>query len=135
MEKVSKYNTKQRESILHYLKSAPKSHVSAEDIIKYFKEINEPIGKSTIYRYLNILVNKKVIQKYNIDSSSPACYKYAEADDCLNHYHCKCSECGELIHVDCDVFENLKKHMKIDHKFEIDTSRIILYGKCEKCAK
>ena len=62
MEKVSKYNTKQREKILNYLKEAKGTHISADEIIKYFKEINEPIGKSTIYRYLNILVNEKKIQ-------------------------------------------------------------------------
>ena len=135
MEKVSKYNTKQREKILNYLKEGKDVHISAEEMINYFKSINEPIGKSTIYRYLNILVNEKKIQKYNIDSSSPACYKYAETHECSNHYHCKCSECGDLIHVDCDIFDTLKQHMKNDHKFEIDTSRIVHYGKCEKCIK
>ena len=44
------YRTKQRANILKYLKENNANHVTADEIIEDFKKIDNPIGKSTVYR-------------------------------------------------------------------------------------
>ena len=38
MEKIFKYKTKQRARILEYLKNNSKQHITADEIINYFKK-------------------------------------------------------------------------------------------------
>lgn len=133
MEKV--YKTKQRSNILNYLKENKEKHITAEEIILYFKKIGTPIGKSTIYRYLDNLVQENIIRKYaNSETGGAACFQYINNHDkCNNHYHMKCTKCGALIHLDCDEINELSNHIFKEHNFKLDTCKIILYGTCENC--
>lgn len=133
MEKI--YKTKQRANILNYLKENKEKHITAEDIIVYFKKIGAPIGKSTIYRYLDNLVQENIIRKYvSSETGGAACFQYINNQDkCNNHYHMKCTKCGALIHLNCDEINELSNHIFKDHKFKLDTCKTVLYGTCEKC--
>lgn len=133
MEKV--YKTKQRAAILEYLKENIDEHITADRIIDYFKQIDNPIGKSTVYRTLDTLVQENVIRKYALtDRSEAACFQYmGENASCNEHYHMKCTKCGMLIHLDCDEIKELSEHIFKEHKFRLDTCKTILYGLCENC--
>ncbi|MBR2592866.1 MAG: transcriptional repressor, partial [Oscillospiraceae bacterium] len=76
----SKYNTKQREILLGYLKTVQGEHITAADVCRYFRESGTPIGQSTIYRHLESLVDEGVINKYIIDGITPACFEYTGED-------------------------------------------------------
>lgn len=132
MEKI--YKTKQRANILNYLKQNNNKHITAEDIINHFKKIGTPIGKSTIYRYLDNLVQENIIRKYVSTEAVAACFQYINnQNECNNHYHMKCTKCGALIHLDCEEVNELSEHIFKDHKFKLDTCKTVLYGICEKC--
>ena len=47
------YKTKQRARILEYLKDNKDKHITADTIIEHFKSTGNPIGKATVYRYLD----------------------------------------------------------------------------------
>ena len=132
----SEYKTKQKEILLDYLRSVPGVHVTAGQVVKYFEEHDTPIAQSTIYRQLEKLVDEGVINKYTIDGSSPACFEYVGtelsggSEPCI---HCKCEKCGILIHLRCDEIKELQSILLIDHKFELNPTRTVLYGLCEKC--
>lgn len=53
------YKTKQRESILQYLIQNKDKHISVEDIVEHLKKKGEAVGKTTVYRYLDVLVRKE----------------------------------------------------------------------------
>ena len=129
------YKTKQRANILDYLKQNNEKHITAEDIINYFKKNGTPIGKSTIYRYLDNLVKENIIRKYvSAENGTAACFQYINnQDECTNHYHMKCTNCGSLIHLACDEINELSNHIYKEHKFMLDTCKTVLYGICEKC--
>ena len=122
MNSRSKYKTKQKDILLEYLKKLSGRHVTACDVCDYFKEIGAPIGKSTIYRQLESLVDEGVINKYIIEPNSPACFEYVGNDH--HHdagevcYHCKCQKCGKLIHLNCDELEEIQEHLFKDHRFK-----------------
>jgi Fur family ferric uptake transcriptional regulator len=58
MNSRSKYKTKQREILLDYFKLVPGVHITASDVCDYLKEHGAPIGKSTVYRQLESLVDE-----------------------------------------------------------------------------
>ena len=136
MEKKFKYKTKQREHILNYLKTNEKNHVTAEEIIEYFKSIENPIGKSTVYRYLDNLVAENIIRKYISQERGSACFQYIKnQESCNNHYHMKCIKCGALLHLECNEITDLQNHILQNHNFKLDICKTVLYGTCNNCLK
>lgn len=129
------YKTKQRAAILEYLKSNIDNHITADDIIDFFKNTDNPIGKSTVYRYLDNLVRENIIRKYaSIEHGEAACFQYiSDNNECHRHFHMKCSKCGNLIHLDCHEVEELSEHIFKEHRFKIDMCKTVLYGICENC--
>ena len=135
MNSRSKYKTKQREILINYLKSASGKHITAGDVCDYFKKSGSEIGQSTVYRQLESLVDEGVINKYNVDATSPACFEYMGADSHGGEtcFHCKCEKCGKLIHLHCEELEEIGAHLMSDHSFKVDPIRTVIYGLCEAC--
>lgn len=133
-----KYNTKQRELILKYLSESAGKHIKADNIIEYLKQNETPVGKSTVYRYLDTLVEENLVRKYTIEEGVGACYQYIgkeKNNHCREHYHLKCSNCGELFHVNCELMDEINAHILKEHNFQIDSSKTVFYGICEKCRR
>ena len=129
------YNTRQKESILEYLRANSQRHVSVGDILEHLKETGREVGTTTVYRYLDRLTKSGEVRKYVIDEVSGACYQYVEdADDCREHFHLKCTRCGRLIHVDCGHLREVGEHILAHHRFLVDRSKTVFYGICESCA-
>lgn len=135
MEKNTfKYKTKQRAHIIEYLKQNINNHITAETIIEYFKNVNIAIGKSTVYRCLDSLVQENIIRKYATAERESACFQYIDnSEECNNHYHMKCIKCGSLIHLDCDEIQELQQHILKEHNFKLDICKTVLYGICKAC--
>lgn len=136
MNSQSKYKTKQREILLNYFKTVSGDHITAGNVCEHFKKQGMPIGKATVYRQLNNLVDEGIIKKYIIDSGSPACFEYvgSDSDQEINiGFHCKCEKCGKIIHMHCDEFEHIQAHLYKEHSFKLNPMRTVFYGLCEKC--
>lgn len=130
---MKNYNTKQREMILNYLIENKNQAITAEDIINYSNKICEKIGKATVYRHLNNLVENNIIKKFILEDNKCSCYQYIDGKKCEEHYHLKCKNCNKIIHLDCDEFKNIQKHISKEHDFEIDSIKTVFYGLCKNC--
>ena len=134
----AKYRTRQREILLAYLETVPGVHITAGDVCAYFRQQGVPIGQSTVYRQLESLVDEGVINKYIVDSSSPACFEYVGAEsheDAEVCFHCKCEECGKLIHLHCEELDGIQAHLLAEHQFRLNPLRTVFYGLCEDCCR
>jgi Fur family ferric uptake transcriptional regulator len=133
----SKYNTKQRDLIIDYIKTIPHSHFTAADICEHFKSLGINIGVSTVYRHLARLVDEGSVKKFTIDSTSSACFEYG--DDCDDEedicFHCKCVECGKLIHLQCEEIKEISEHLYKVHNFTMIAGRTVFYGLCDECRR
>ena len=135
MRNKNGYNTKQRNEILDYLKNNAARHLSVDDITIALSSLGISVGKTTIYRYMDKLVNEGRVRKYFVSNSKSACYEYiGDNTDCKMHYHFKCTNCGHLLHVDCDMLDCVFKHMNSDHGFVVDGTKTVIYGMCAGCA-
>ena len=130
------YHTKQKERILDLLKTCAGEHLTVSDLGKQLEENGTPVGTATIYRYLEQLTEEGVLRKYILDGKSSACYQYlGEHATCQEHFHLKCTQCGQLFHVSCDYLNQLGEHLLEHHGFVIDHTKTVLYGLCAACAK
>ena len=121
------YNTKQKSKIIDLIKNEKGSFV----IKDLYAKLNEEIGLTTIYRLVDKLVLEGMIVK-EISKDNITSYRYLEKCDKENHFYLKCENCGEVKHVDCDCIEELSKHIKDEHRFNL-TNHVIINGVCKKC--
>jgi Fur family ferric uptake transcriptional regulator len=129
------YRTRQRELILQFLQGHRSGHVTAEEVWQGLRSQGETLGKSTVYRYLDLLVSQGVLRKYAPDSSGSCCYQLLDEQGCCReHFHLKCARCGRLTHLECDYLEKVSQHLLQDHDFEIDAGKTVFYGLCASCA-
>ena len=123
------YQTKQKDILLKEIRKKKE-----EFTIKELHEELSNIGLTTIYRFIDKLVEDKILVK-RIGDNNTTYYQYLEECDKDNHFFLKCNSCGTMIHVDCDYVEELSTHIKSHHKFSLNKDHIIMSGLCEKCSK
>ncbi|MDR1105916.1 MAG: transcriptional repressor [Treponema sp.] len=128
------YHTRQGRSILDYMKSLEGKHVTIGQLVRHFEDAEEIIGQTTIYRHLERLAAGGKIRKYTLNGSKSACYQYMDDEKkCREHFHLKCDVCGSLIHADCDLLDEVERHLLGRHKFQINMLKTVFYGTCKKC--
>ena len=128
MQKRTNYNTKQKDEILDTIKKMDKAFLIKELYVK----LNEKVGLTTIYRFIDKMVENEELYKY-IGEDNNTYYQYLEKCDCNNHFYLKCINCGNMIHVDCDCIKELSNHITKEHNFIPNKENIIINGICSKC--
>lgn len=133
MNEIKVYKTRQRELILNCLSDAGDRHLTVKDVMYELSKRDINVGQTTIYRHLDRLVSEGVVRRFYSNDSGSTCYQYVGGRNCTNHYHLKCTQCGELVHFECDELDKLYCHIGNEHGFEIDVARTVFYGKCARC--
>ena len=129
---AGRYRTRQRELIVKLLEENSSRHLSADEIESLLAKSGAPVGKATIYRCLDRLEEQGTVRKYRMSDGKGACYQLLDSG-CKFHYHCKCTGCGELLHVECGQLDTIGAHMLSHHGFVIDSAQTVFYGLCERC--
>lgn len=130
----SNYTTKQGEAVLAYIRSLKDRHVTASEIVEHFEKNDVSIGRTTIYRQLEKLVQDGKVRKYSFDLSAGACFQYVdECKFCEEHYHMKCENCGKIIHLQDEIMSAVAAHILRVHEFEVNVMKTVFYGKCRSC--
>ena len=126
-----KYKTKHKTEVIEFLKNHKDEHLTIHEIQKSLKRIPQ----ATLYRLMDSLVESGHVRKYFIEPNSSCCFQYIDNGHCHEHFHLICKKCGKLIHLECDEVDHLLQHIKDDHGFSIDVSKVNFYGECDECAK
>ena len=127
------YNTRQKRELLAFLRERNMQHFSVDDVVFEMQDRGEKIGRSTVYRYLELLAEQGSVRKYQSVQGITQ-YQHVEDDSrCDSHFHMMCSRCGNLMHVDCDLMRTMSEHLVKDHGFLLDPRETILVGVCQKC--
>lgn len=58
------YRTKQRDHILQFLIENQSRHVTVDDVVDHLKQSGNPVGKATVYRYMDKLVNQEMYESF-----------------------------------------------------------------------
>ena len=127
------YNTRQKREMLSFLKERSLQHFSVDDVVFEMRDRGEAIGRSTVYRYLELLAEQGVVRKYTGVQGITQYQHVEDASGCDGHFHMMCSRCGNLLHVDCSLMRSMSEHLMKEHGFMLDPRETILVGVCEKC--
>lgn len=127
------YNTRQKRELLSFLKERGMQHFSVDDVVFEMQDRGERIGRSTVYRYLELLAEQGSVRKYQSVQGVTQYQHVQDAAQCDDHFHMMCSRCGNLFHVDCSLMGMLSRHLMADHGFALDPRETILVGVCEQC--
>lgn len=134
MPKVT-YNTKQKQIIYNFLSENSSELLTCDEILDGLKQQSTPVGKATLYRFLDMLVSSGDARKVMDESKKSAAYQLLDKEmNCDGHMHLKCISCGSLVHLGCDFMHSVGEHILKHHEFRIDNSRTLIYGLCNKCS-
>lgn len=129
---AEKYRTRQREKIVKYLEENAGSHLTTEQIANALPDV----GRSTVYRALERLEQEGIVRRFVGAAGRSACFQYVgAASPCREHFHLKCTECGKLIHLDCETLAECQAHILREHGFATDLARTLIYGRCLECSR
>lgn len=135
MQEKHPYHTKQKDKLLSFLATHPHKQFSAKEIALCVKKEGN-IGESTVYRLIKKLTETGEIRRFHGQDGKTVVYQYANRNKhCHEHFHLKCTDCGELIHLDCSLMKSFSEHCTQDHGFQIDPVKTIFYGLCAACTK
>jgi Fur family ferric uptake transcriptional regulator len=117
------------------LQSLQGGHTTVEQIATHFAGSGKPIGLTTIYRYLDRLVQQGVARRFSSDGQDGACYQLVCEQDGTTpqHFHLRCDACGRLIHLECSELTDIASHVYSEHAFAIDPLNTVFYGTCAQC--
>ena len=134
MNHAKTYRTRQQTAILNYIQSVGEGYVTVSQIAEHFRENDEAVGMTTIYRHLEKFQKEGIVQKIMLDGNSGACYQYiGKNDDNSGQFLLKCEDCGDIINMGCNHMNDLYLHVLKEHHFNVNPHRTMFYGTCEKC--
>jgi Fe2+ or Zn2+ uptake regulation protein len=106
-----------------------KKPLSCQDVQKYLKQKSKSANKTTVYRELDFLKSKKIIEEFQLDDGVR---RYEILSN--HHHHTVCVRCRKI---DCvELEQELKiqeKQIEKNNKFKIISHSLEFYGLCQKC--
>jgi len=128
LKKSSLKNTKQRSYILSIIEIS-KTPVTAEEIYTLLQNDNKDINLSTVYRTLNVFVERNVLFKI-LKSDGIASY---QLNDAIHNHYITCYMCNNSKLIDECPMKDLGKQINIDTGYIVTGHSFQLVGICPKC--
>ncbi|NLO09460.1 MAG: transcriptional repressor [Clostridiales bacterium] len=123
---TTKYS-RQREAIIEYL-SKTKEHPTADTIYMDIRETYPNISLGTVYRNLNLLVEKgEVLRLIGMDESD----RYD--GNTHNHYHFLCNNCKRVLDIEMESIDQINAIANKSFPGKVEGHVTYFYGTCDKC--
>lgn len=126
-----KYDTRQRDYLISFLKQHPDEQMSVRQIAQIL--CTQQISLSAVYRNLSHLEAEGLIRRSVKLGNREAFYQYVGAPDCQTHLHLSCTHCGKTFHMDAEHTKRLSLIMSELDGFKLDIPNTVLYGICQDC--
>ena len=127
--KISRRNTIQKDLVRKAV-CEMKGHVTANEVYEFIKNVHPTIGKGTVYRNLDILVEEGAVRKIEI-ADGPNRFDFT----LKNHYHVRCIKCGDMLDVDMDEIPDLLEKIHDTHGIEFLDYDISFKGFCQNAER
>ena len=120
--------TRQRLLVANALAAAGRQ-LTAEQLYRGLRRQVPGIGRATVFRTLETLVDAGVARRLELDGHV---YAYVA---CLqdHHHHLACTRCGRVEEIDEAYITPIAQRLAADLGFEIDDARLDFYGRCATC--
>ena len=130
---MSSYHTEQKKSLLDFLTKNKDKSFTIDEITENIQSDSASVGRSTVYRLVNRLVDEGKVRRFLKSDSRSASYQLVAGEHCECHLHLKCLGCGKLFHMDEEISDELVESIRRLSAFSVDEEESVLYGKCAAC--
>jgi Fur family ferric uptake transcriptional regulator len=130
LQSRGKRMTQQKRQLLKRV-IARHEHFDAETLIEQLMATKKAgrIGRATVYRFLNELVDAGLLREFKLDGRSVYEHDYGYPQ----HDHLYCQECHKLIEFDNEEIVKLRDIIAQGQSFRVSSHRFIITGVCEEC--
>lgn len=104
------------------------SHPTADEVYEIVRKRIPKVSLGTIYRNLEMLSEKGLIQKLEIGGT-----QRRFDGNTGNHYHLRCVECGRIIDFTTSPLKEIEETLSKLADYEIIGHRLELIGVCSTC--
>ena len=125
-------NTEQRKTLVDHVFSNHE-HFDTETLIEQLPASGEPghIGRATVYRTLNELVEAGLLRKLDLGGRSVFEHDYGYPQ----HDHLHCTRCNQLIEFQSEQLRAIRDAVAQEHRFRVVGHRLIISGICQNCVQ
>ena len=120
--------THQRLLVANALAAAGRQ-LTADDLYRRLRRREPTIGRATVFRTLETLVDASVARRLELEGHVYA-YVACQPD---HHHHLACTRCGRVEEIDEAYVRPIASRVARDMGFEIDDARLDFYGRCAVC--
>ncbi len=114
---------------MHLLENAKKP-ISVPDIIKELRQKKLTTNKTTVYRYLALLLEQNRINEIEFREGK----KRYELSNSKHHHHIICKNCDRIEDVEIgDAFKIEEKKIEHAKKFKVLSHSLEFFGLCADC--
>jgi Fur family ferric uptake transcriptional regulator len=120
--------TRQRLQVANAL-AADGRQMTADELYRSLRRHEPKIGRATVFRTLDTLVEAGVARRLELDGHV---YAYVA---CLpeHHHHLACTNCGRVEEIDEAYIRPIAERLAREMGFQIDDARLDFYGRCATC--
>lgn len=118
--------TPQRIAIVDYLLKT-EDHPSAEMVLKVIRKKYPMIGRSTVYKTLDLLKERKIVNEIEVDGEA----RFDAHTE--NHINLVCIKCGNIDDVSEESLKGIMVRAARKSKYKILKGNFELHGYCSNC--
>lgn len=120
--------TSQRLTVLEALRRS-RHTVTAHELFEQLRTRHPLIGRATVFRSLDSLVEAGLAQRFERPGHV---YAYASCST-EHHHHLVCTVCDATQEIDEDAIAMLSAELARRHHFTVHHGTLDFYGTCERC--
>ncbi|MBR3569475.1 MAG: transcriptional repressor [Oscillibacter sp.] len=128
---MSKYVTRQRKTLLAWLRARPDRLFTAQEIAEALQ--GESVSLSAVYRNLADLEQEGQVRRSAKGGEREIRYQFMAAESCRGCLHLCCTRCGGTFHMGEAAAAALAEAVEKSERFELDCAETVLYGLCGAC--
>jgi len=121
--------TRQREAVVRVLAQA-RAPLSVDSIHQALRSEDGGVNLSTIYRVLEVLLEKGLVEQAHHHLSG----KFTYVLSAFGHtHHLTCTRCGSSVRMDACPIAGMQSALEVSHNFLITGHRLEVFGVCKTC--
>lgn len=125
--------TRARKLIVEKILSAKVGeHFSADQLLESLRKKDKRVSKATIYRTLNLLAEKKIVEEHDFGREEKYYERMVERP---HHDHLICVQCGRIIEFENPEIERLQEDIARKENFKISYHNHKIFGSCRQCRR
>ena len=105
-------------------------HVPVDGLVQRVRAADARVSVATVYRTMKLLAECGLAVPRRFDDGQT---RYEPASDRAHHDHLICTGCGRIVEFENEKIEDLQVRVARSHGFEVESHKLELYGRCERC--